>query len=351
MDADLTSQLSERIREAASRNMPLRLMGSGTKQFHGRDVPGEPLDLAAHRGVLAHDPAELVLRARAGTPLSEIETLLAGQRQYLPFEPPHFGPGATLGGTIAAGIAGPARPYTGAIKDYVLGVRLMTGKGEALTFGGQVMKNVAGFDVSRLMVGSLGCLGPILDVSLKVLPAPASSITVVLDLDSQSALNALAHQAQKPNCITASAWLQERLWVRLSGSAAAIGVTHRELGGEVTDGGIWSSLKEHRHELLTGGSELVRIVVPATTPASAFPQSGLWEWGGMQRWVRDPPDFDAVMQTAKAAGGFATRFRTRSRGEAVFTPPAGPKLVLMQRVKSVFDPDGLFNRGRLYAGL
>lgn len=351
MDADLTSQFAQRIREAASRNAPLCLVGGGTRQFYGREVPGEPFVLEAHRGILDYDPEELVLRARAGTPLSEIETLLDGQRQHLPFEPPHFGPGATLGGTIAAGIAGPARAYTGAIKDFVLGVRLMTGTGEAMNFGGQVMKNVAGFDVSRLMVGSLGCLGPILDVSLKVLPRPAGSMTLALELDSQTALTALARLAQKPNCVSASAWLQGRLWVRLSGSAAAIEATRRELGGEQAEGGIWFSLKEHRHVLLAEGGELVRIVVPATTPVTAFPQSDIWEWGGMQRWVRDPADCNGVREAAIAAGGFATRFRTKAREGAVFTPPPGSLLSIMQRVKSVFDPAGLFNRGRLYAQL
>lgn len=351
MDADLTSQFAQRIREAASCSAPLRLVGGGTKQFYGREVPGEPFVLAAHRGILDYDPGELVLRARAGTPLSEIEAVLAEHRQYLPFEPPHFGPGATLGGTVAAGIAGPARAYTGAIKDFVLGVRLMTGKGEAMTFGGQVMKNVAGFDVSRLMAGSLGCLGLILDVSLKVLPCPAGSVTVVLELDSQPALDALAHLAQKPNCISGSAWLQGRLWVRLSGSAAAIEVTRRELGGETAGGEFWSSLKEHQHALLADGAELVRVVVPATIPASAFPQSGIWEWGGMQRWVCDAEHVDGVRDRAIAAGGFATWFRTQARESAVFTPPAGPRLKVMQRLKSVFDPEGLFNRGRLYAGL
>lgn len=353
MDADLTSQLAERIRDAATRGAQLRLVGGGTKQFYGREVEGEPLELAAHRGIVSYDPGELVLRARAGTPLAEIEAALAQQGQYLPFEPPHFGPQATLGGTIACGLAGPARAYTGAVKDFVLGVQLLTGKGEALRFGGQVMKNVAGFDVSRMMVGSLGCLAVLLEVSLKVLPRPVGSLTLRLELDSETALTTLARLAQRPTCISATCWMKGSLRVRLSGSPAAIAATRRELGGEVVEAGedFWRDLREHRLDELATADELVRIAVPAVTPTQALGGIDVWEWGGTQRWVTGVQDFERLRAAAAAAGGFATKFRARDRQGDVFQSPPPAQQALMRSLKSVFDPAGLFNPGRLYAWL
>ena len=355
MDADLTAQLTDRIRDAAARGAGLSLVGGGSKQFLGREVSGDPLDLAAHCGILEYDPGELVLRARAGTPLTEIETALARHGQYLAFEPPHFGVGATLGGTVACGIAGPARPYRGAVKDFVLGVGLLSGSGEGLRFGGQVMKNVAGFDVSRLMVGSFGCLAPILEVSLKVLPRPPGSCTLQLELDSQTALIMLAQVAQKPNCVSASCWTQGCLSVRLSGSPAAIAATRRELGGNPLEEGaataFWRDAREQRHSAFADCEELLRIVVPATTPAATLPQVGIWEWGGSQRWAGGDSAYEAVSAAAAAVGGFVTRFRSTQRAGELLAPPPAAQLALLRRLKAVFDPAGLFNRGRLYAAL
>ena len=165
------NDVCERIREAGARKTPLRIRAGGSKDFYGRTLSGEVLDVSSYKGIVAYEPKELVLTVRAGTPLEEVESALAGERQMLPFEPPHFG-GGTIGGAVACGLSGPRRPYAGAVRDFVLGTRIVNGKGEDLSFGGRVIKNVAGYDVSRLMVGSLGTLGVITEISFKVLPAP-----------------------------------------------------------------------------------------------------------------------------------------------------------------------------------
>ena len=336
---------------AAAQGSPLRIVGGGTKQFYGREIEGEPLQVSAHRGILAYDPAELVLTARAGTPLVEIEAALAQAGQCMPFEPPHFGSGATLGGTIACGIAGPARASAGAVKDFVLGVTLMNGAGKTLRFGGQVMKNVAGYDVARTLVGSLGTLGLLMDVSMKVLPRAPHSATRVFELDAPSALRQMSDWAQKASCISATCWVDGRLFVRLSGSDAAIQASALRMGGAAVEGcdKFWRSVREQSHAFFESSPELIRIAVPASCPVSSFGADCLMEWGGAQRWLKVDSNIDTVRATARTAGGFATRFRTRERLGDVFEPVPEPQLRLQKSLKAVFDAGAIFNRGRLHA--
>ena len=353
MDADATPQFREQVLTAAAQGNPLRIVGGGTKQFYGREVEGEPLPVSAHRGILSYDPAELVLTARAGTPLVEIEVALAQAGQCMPFEPPHFGSGATLGGTIACGIAGPARAYAGAVKDFVLGVTLMNGAGQTLRFGGQVMKNVAGYDVARTMVGSLGTLGLLMDVSMKVLPRAPHSATRVFELDAPTALQQMSDWALKASCISATCWVDGRLFVRLSGSDAAIQASALRMGGEAVEGcdEFWRSVREQTHAFFDSAAELIRIAVPASCPASSFGGNCLLEWGGAQRWLKADSGIDTVRAAARAAGGFATRFRTRDQLGEVFEPVPDAQLRLQRSLKAVFDPSAIFNRGRLHAQL
>jgi glycolate oxidase FAD binding subunit len=330
MEKDATSDIRDQVLAARG---PVRLVGGGTKQFYGREVEGVDLNLGGHRGILSYDPAELVLTARAGTPLADIEAALAG--------------------TIACGIAGPARAYAGAIKDFVLGVTLMNGEGKVLRFGGQVMKNVAGYDIARTTVGSLGTLGVLMDVSLKVLPSATFSATRVFELDAPIAFSRLSAWAGQPSCISATCWIDGGLHLRLTGSEAAVEGAASRLGGEPLDGAgeFWRSVREQTHVFFNDAAELIRVAVPSLTAPSVFGAPGMMEWSGAQRWFKNPADAGAIRAAAVAAGGFATFFRTRQRNGEVFQPLPTVQMRLQQSLKAVFDPRGMFNRGRLYPAM
>jgi len=352
MDRDCTTELAGQARDATARSAPLRIVGGDTKGFLGRPVAGEPLEVASHRGVLRHDPAELVITARAGTPLAEIEACLAAHGQRLAFEPPHFGVGATLGGTVACGLAGPARAWSGPLRDYVLGVRLLTGDGRVLRFGGEVMKNVAGYDVSRLLAGSFGVLGVLLDVSLKVLPRPPGERTLALELDESAALDRLADLARGALPLSAGSWADGRLFLRFDGSEATLDDVTRRVGGEVLAGsnGFWASLREQTHPFFAGSAALWRCTVPSQAPPLPLGSAPLVEWNGLQRWYR----CDAaapVFAVAAAAGGHATLFRHAPPGAEVFAALDAPLLRLHRQLKHVFDPAAILNPGRMYAEL
>jgi glycolate oxidase FAD binding subunit len=334
----------------------LRLRGGGTKDFYGGPLAGEVLDLCEYAGVVTYEPTELVVTARCGTPLAELEAVLAAQNQMLPFEPPHFGVGATLGGCVAAGLAGPRRAanglYYGAVRDYVLGCSLMDGRGEALRFGGQVMKNVAGYDVSRLAAGSMGTLGVILEVSLKVLPVPVARATLRFEMDEPGAITRLNQWGGLPMPISASAWHAGKLVVRLEGAQAAVDACCAKLGGTRVGEGeaaqYWQGMREQADPFFAAPGPLWRLSVPSTAAPIALAGLQLVEWGGALRWWKTDADPAAVRAAAKAAGGHATLFRGGDRAAGVFTP-LDPVLARLHRnVKAVFDPAGIFNRGRLY---
>jgi glycolate oxidase FAD binding subunit len=352
MDADVTPQLVERVREASARGTPLRIAGGDTKGFYGRDVAGEVLAVGDHAGILRHDPAELVLTARGGTRLADVEATLESRGQRLPFEPPHFGPGATLGGAVACGLAGPSRAWAGPVRDYVLGVRLLTGDGRVLRFGGEVMKNVAGYDVARLMAGAFGILGVLLEVSLKVLPRPAAERTLAFEATEPEALERLGELSRSALPLSASAWSGGRLHLRFEGSEATLEEIERRIGGEVEEGGsgFWRDVREHACAALAGARPLWRCTLPPLAPALSIGTPALVEWNGLQRWYRCPPDVD-VPAAAAAVGGHATAFRRDGATTDAFAPLQPAVLRLHRELKRAFDPAGVLNPGRMYAGL
>lgn len=342
-----------RIR-AARHDRPLAIRGGGSKDFYGGPRVGEVLDTRAYTGIVNFEPTELVVTARAGTPLAEIEAALAERGQFLPFEPPSFGGQATIGGVVAAGLSGPRRAAVGAARDFVLGVKLMDGEARVLTFGGQVMKNVAGYDVSRLMAGSLGTLGLILEVSLKVLPRPVAERTLRFALPAAEALAKVCGWAARPLSLSASCWQDDVLTVRLSGAQAAVEAAQRTLGGDLVPDAqadaFWDDLREQRGEFFAGDAPLWRLSLPPTGAPVDLPGPQLVEWYGGQRWLRGDLPVAQVRAAAAAAGGHATLFRHGDKSVGVFTPLPAPLLELQRRVKAAFDPRGIFNPGRLYPG-
>ncbi|MFP5344804.1 MAG: glycolate oxidase subunit GlcE [Gammaproteobacteria bacterium] len=353
MDADHSAALLASVQEALAQKIPLRIAGGNSKAFYGRQPAGTPLSVADHRGILRYEPGELVITARAGTPLSEIEAALDAHRQMLPFEPPHFGPGATLGGTIACGLSGPRRPYAGAARDFVLGVKIINGRGEILKFGGEVMKNVAGFDAARLMTGALGTLGILLEISLKVAPRPHHEVTLTRSCSAQQALETMTALARQPLPLSAACFSNDTLYLRLSGSESGVRAAREKIGGDLFSGqtSFWRQVREHTHDFFKSGTLLWRLSLPPAAPLLPLP--GLWfiDWGGAQRWLRNPLPADVIRATAVKLGGHAMLFRGGEHTGSVFHPLPPALLALHKRLKNVFDPQGIFNPGRLYAEL
>jgi glycolate oxidase FAD binding subunit len=364
-DPDL-QRLIDQVQAAQHAGAHLCIRGSGSKDFYGHAPEGERLDTTALTGISSYEPTELVVTARAGTPLTELEAALAEKGQHLPFEPPRFGgsSGGTVGGMIAAGLSGPSRAAVGAVRDYVLGATLLNGRAEVLSFGGQVIKNVAGYDVSRLLVGSLGTLGVILEASIKVLPVAPATATVRFDLDEAAALAQLHAWGGQPLPVSASALWNGTLVVRLSGAAAAVqsaAARFESTGGERIEptlaDAFWQGLRDHTDEFFASASDTVaaggglwRLSVPQTTPPLPLPGSPLIEWGGGLRWCVTPTVDAATVarmrELAAGAGGHATLFRSIDKSQGVFAPLAGATLRIHRELKRTFDPQGLFNPGR-----
>ncbi|MDS4072946.1 MAG: glycolate oxidase subunit GlcE [Defluviicoccus sp.] len=355
-------RLIDQVRAARDRKSALDVRGGGTKAFYGGTPRGELLDMRPLAGISRHEPTELVVTARAGTPLVELEAALAEHGQCLPFEPPRFGDGGTVGGMVAAGLAGPARASAGAARDYVLGATLLDGNGELLTFGGQVMKNVAGYDVARLLAGSMGVLGAICEVSLKVLPVAPDRATLAFEWDETQALDRLNRWAGQPLPLNAGAWYEGRLYARLAGARAAVRAARDRLGGVALEAGEadawWESVRDHRHAFFTltaaelaGGECLWRLSVPATAAPLDLPGDRFIEWGGAQRWWRTRAPGEQTRAAAARAGGHATLFRAADKSAGVFAPLAPPLARIHRGLKQAFDPAGVFNPGRLYPDL
>ncbi|MCC6211563.1 MAG: glycolate oxidase subunit GlcE [Burkholderiales bacterium] len=344
--------IQERIREAAGRGSALRIRGGGSKDFYGNAPRGELLDTRAHAGIVSYEPTELVLSARCGTSLLEIQEVLAEKSQLLPFEPPHFGPGATLGGCVAAGLSGPRRASAGAVRDFVLGAVILDGRGQRLAFGGQVMKNVAGYDVARLLAGSLGTLGVILEVSLKVLPRSPAEATLRLELPQAEALRKLNGWAGRPLPISASAWRGDELRLRLSGAESAIRAAVQAIGGETVAqeeaASYWTGVREQADAFFAGELPLWRLSVPSNAAPVELQGEQLLEWGGALRWLRSSADAGTVRAAAMRAGGHATLFRAPDKAAGAFTPLAPALARLHRGLKKAFDPAGILNPGRLY---
>ncbi|EJE54083.1 FAD/FMN-dependent dehydrogenase [Acidovorax sp. CF316] len=361
------SQITERVRAAAADQTPLRIRGGGSKDFHGLALHGEVLDTRVLRGIVDYEPSELVVTVRSGTPLAELEAALAAQGQCLPFEPPHFGAqpqAATVGGMVAAGLSGPARASVGAVRDYLLGVVLLNGRAELLTFGGQVMKNVAGYDVPRLVAGSWGTLGLLTEVSLKVLPVAPAEATLRFACGQDEALRRLHAWGGQPLPLNASRWQDGVLHLRLRGAVAAVEAACRSMGGERLEGAAvaadWSACRDQSLPWFAArapGQALWRLSLPATAPAMALPGGGqpLVEWHGALRWVQAPESAgDALREAARSVGGSAAMFRApaaREPGGAGHAPlPSRALEQIHGRLKHSFDPAGIFNPGRMAAG-
>jgi glycolate oxidase FAD binding subunit len=352
-ERDLTDAIREQVIRAAAEKTPLALVGGGTKTFLGRAMDGQTLALSGHRGVVHYAPEELILTARAGTRVDEVESLLAEQGQMLAFEPPHFGAEATLGGIIAANLSGPRRAYAGAARDFVLGTRIINGRGEVLHFGGEVMKNVAGYDVSRLMVGAMGTLGVILELSLKVVPVARAELTLVQAMPAAAAIERLCQWATLPLPISASCIEDGKLYLRLEGPAAALRQAHRTLGGEeLADAAdFWTQVREQRHAFFSGDQPLWRVSMPpAAGPLEAAGEQ-LIEWGGALRWLRSDADAANIRTAATARGGHATRFRGPGHIDQPYHPLSDALLKVHQRLKQALDPEHIFNPGRMYPDL
>ena len=349
-DADIAEELAERVREATARRTPLRIVGGDTKRFYGRQVEGELLDVSSHRGVLSYDPSELVITARAGTPIVEIDALLAEHGQMLAFEPPVLGEGSTLGGVIGSGLAGPRRPFTGAVRDFVLGVTVLDGRGDALRLGGTVFKNVAGFDGFRLMAGALGCLGLLLDISLRVSPRPTVERSVTIEEDWPVATSRLRDLTRRQTPLSAALHDGDRLHLRFSGSEAGVAREVAECGGRSEGSAPWEALRDFNHALFSS-ERIWRLSISHTGPLPDLAGSRLIDWAGSQVWLATNEPVDVIRAACAGLGGHATLVRGALPGEQVFTPLAPPLLALHKRIKAAFDPAGVFNPGRMYEDL
>ena len=349
------------VRQASAQRAPLRVRGGGSKDFYGQAVQGELLDTRSHAGIVAYDPTELVITARCGTPLAEVESALAEKGQMLAFEPPHFTPDpdgrslATFAGMIAAGLSGPRRAAAGAVRDYLLGVRIMDGRGRELVFGGQVMKNVAGYDIARMLAGTLGTLALIAEVSLKVLPRPATELSLKLEMPLERALETMNRWAGRPLPITASAWHDGELAVRLSGSEVALRSAREAIGGTALDApeaqAYWRAIREHTHPFFAGSEPLWRIAVPSAAGRLRVEGKTLIEWGGGLRWLRSAAGAGAVREVARELEGHATLFRAADKSAGAFMPLPAQLARLHRELKDVFDPAGILNPGRMYREL
>ncbi|WP_460156462.1 glycolate oxidase subunit GlcE [Pseudomonas sp. S2_H10] len=349
-DVDDSPSLLEQVNQALDNATPLRIQGSNSKAFLGRTTAGEILDTRAHCGIVSYDPTELVITARCGTPLAQLAQVLDAAQQMLPCEPPAFGEGATVGGMIACGLSGPRRPWSGSVRDFVLGTRVITGQGKLLRFGGEVMKNVAGYDLSRLMAGSHGCLGLITEVSLKVLPKPRQCLSISLELDIERALLHLAQWGQQPLPISAACHDGSRLHLRLEGGEGSVAAAHERLGGERLDATYWDDLNEQRLSFFDEDQPLWRLSLPHNTPRLSLPGRQLVDWGGAQRWLKSDAEAAFIRQVVDEVGGHVTCF-SHGLTDTPFQPLPPALMRYHRNLKQQLDPRGIFNPGRLYAEL
>jgi glycolate oxidase FAD binding subunit len=345
----------ERIATATASKSPLRIKGNGTKDWYGQSLQGEVLDTTAYSGIIAYDPTELVVTARAGTSLREIGKALSEKNQMLAFEPPRFDGLATIGGIVASGLSGPRRQAVGSVRDFVLGAVLMDGKADVLHFGGQVMKNVAGYDVSRLLTGSMGTLGLILEVSIKVLPRPVAQQSLQFAMTQEQALHQLNVWGGQPLPLSASCWHNGLLAIRLSGAQAAVDAAIKKMGGDALPEPekFWDRLREQEHAFFDGVLQdkehgLWRLSVPSVAPVLNLQGEQCIEWGGAQRWLKTTASAAEIRAVAEQVGGHATLFKGGDKSVGVFHPLQPAVERIHRNLKNAFDPAGIFNPGRMF---
>lgn len=345
---DQQSRIAEQVRTAFEERQALCIRGGDSKAFYGYPPRGKPLELSEHSGVVEYDPGELVISCRAGSRLRDISAALLEHGQHLPFEPPAFGRQATVGGAIACGFSGPRRPWSGSLRDYLLGVTLVNGSGDVVRYGGQVMKNVAGYDISRLMAGAMGTLGVILEASFKVLPLPAVELTLEFEFGQREAIRRMNEWSGRPLPISGAYWWRNSLQLRLSGAGSEI----RHAAGllqadrEREDPESWIGLREHQHEFFPGPGNLWRVSLPPATGPVDLEGDCLVDWGGAQRWYRTQMPAGEIRHRICEISGHATLFRGETDGPGYHPlPPALEQL--HQRIKQAFDPRGILNPNRL----
>jgi len=351
--SDISLELMERVDQARQLGQKLVIRGGGSKAFMGREAGGELLDVSAHSGIVSYQPVELVMTARGGTTLQEIAATLAQQGQVLACEAPTFDGMASIAGTLACNLSGPARPWAGSLRDAVLGIKLINGEGQQLNFGGQVMKNVAGYDVSRMQAGGMGTLGVITEVSFKVMPRPATTLSLVAEMSAAQAIETMNQLAATAKPLTGACWLAGKLYLRLAGAASAVEGTARQWPGQVMEDGddFWRALQEQQLGFFNGDAPLWRFSIRPT--ASHFLSEAPWliDWGGAQRWLRGEHESADLERKAEHSGGQVALYRGGNRcGEVFHSQPAAVK-ILQQRLKASLDPQGIFNPGRLYSWL
>jgi len=351
MDVDIEAELATQITAVAAAGGEVEIVGNGSKRFYGEPLEALALEVSGHSGIIDYDPAELVITLRAGCRLRDVEVLLAGQRQMFGFEPPTFGADATIGGMIASGLAGPRRAFAGSLRDFLLGVKMLDGRGETLNFGGRVIKNVAGFDVARVMAGSLGTLGVILEASLRVIPMPETEVTLAY-AHATPALHIqwINQLGSAPYPISASSWLDGQSRLRLSGSEQGVQEAAAELGGDAVDDD-WADLKDQSHDFFAGDEALTRISLPPASADLGLARTQVIEWGGAQRWLRGEVDLEGLYAQAATQGGNVCAFRNHADGVDRFQALPAAMIKLQRNLKSSFDPAGIFNPGRIYPGL
>jgi glycolate oxidase FAD binding subunit len=366
-DSAWLQQAIDTIREARAQGQSIRIEGHGSKAFYGPPPSDESrlLSTQGHQGIVDYDPTELVVVAKSGTPITELEQTLDASGQMLAFEPPRFNGQGTVGGMMATGLSGPRRMSAGAAKDFVLGMTVLDAQATPLRYGGTVMKNVAGYDLSRLNTGAMGTMGLIVDVSLKVLPKPPADETLVFEMSAQDSIDTANRWAGQPLPMVATVWRDGRFYIRLAGAVAAVTAAIQKLGGEqlsqASAHSLWQGLRDHADNFFklnpaNPAVALWRLSVPSVAPLSnQFAEPQLIEWGGALRWIQTDAPADRIRQIARAAGGHATLFRSvlpeTRRSQGVFSEISPALMKIHQRLKREIDPDTLFNPGRLYPGL
>lgn len=353
--SDFLENLCKQVEIAAREGKALRPVGGQTKNFYGGPLQGDVVDMSPYSGIISYEPTELVMTVKAGTPLAEVEAALSAQNQELAFEPPRFGNGSTIGGAVVAGLSGPSRLARGPVKDYLLGCTIIDGKGQLLHFGGVVMKNVAGYDISRVMPGSLGTLGILIDLSIKVMPKAIAEATLQFDFTYNQAIHQINDWMAQPLPINASVYANNTLFVRLRGAKAAIESAKATMQGMEMDAALasklWDTLRDQTHPFFQGDHDIWRLSVPATVTDLALSGEALVEWGGGLRWLKPGPGVtpEMIRGVANRAGGHATLYRTadESKRTQAFHMPQAVMANIQRKLKAQFDPAGVFSPNRL----
>jgi glycolate dehydrogenase FAD-binding subunit len=345
--------LKEQVLTAINEANPLKIIGGNSKAFLGRQIEGTTIDMSDYSGVVSYEPTELYISVKAGTLLSDVKKVLSEQNQMLAFEPPQINEKTTIGGIVATGLSGPRRPYSGSVRDFVLGIKCINGLAKDLSFGGQVMKNVAGYDLSRLLTGSYGTLGIIHEVTFKVLPLPEFELTGSIAIDRLAALKLMSELSTKPNPVSAVSYDGENLFVRFSGNEKTVNDSLKEFNLEKTKRGeeYWDNLCHYKHSVFNQDKPIWRLSVPQIAQIDLKDEECLIDWAGSQYWLASNRSADEIFSMAAEQGGSAMLFRGGDQEGAVFQPLSKTMFKFQQQVKQAFDPHYVLNPGKLYKEL